>query len=329
MFVFKKEQKEFKIGHIKIGGQPGDNPTLLIGSIFHKGDSLIEDRKNLRFDRKKAKELIQIQEQLSRETGLPCMLDIVANSGDEFKAYIDFIAQVTELPFAIDAWMLKPKLEAAQYVQELGLMDRMLYNSLTVWSEDLKREIREISEIGVKHLTLVPFDDQDLMPSGRITGLRRLLEALHETQFESLLVDTSVMNIPATAISCLANLRIKEKFGLPVGSAPANASYMWKEGKEMWGKEGFAGIDSAVHSIAGVLWNDFLFYGPLTGAPRIFPAVATANAILATLRYGEDGYLSKRENHPLRKLFNSFIQKLEKSNEPKRESTETLQKGTH
>ena len=311
LFHFDRDQKIAKIKKIRVGGQPGENPTLLIGSIFHKGDELIESRKEHRFNQKKAKELIHGQEQLSKETGLPCMLDIVANSGEEFKAYIDFICEVTDLPFAIDAWMMKPKLEAARYVRELGLLDRMLYNSLTVWSEDLKREINAVKEIGVRHLVLVPFDDQDLMPSGRIKGLHRLLEALSEATFESLLVDTSVMNTPATGFCCLANYRIKEEYGLPVGSAPANGSYMWKEAREMWGKEGFAGIDSAVHSIAGVLWHDFLFYGPLTGAQRIFPAVAAANSILATMRYGVEKSLPHEKDHPFRKLFHPFVEKLE------------------
>ncbi len=311
LFQFTREQKIAEIGGIKIGGQPGENPIVLIGSIFHKGDGLIEHRKEGRFNRKKARELIETQERFSRETGLPCMIDIVANSGDEFKAYLDFVIEVTELPFAIDAWMMKPKLEAARYVGSLGLLDRMLYNSLTVWSEELKREKDEMREIGVQHLVLVPFDDQDLMPSGRIKGLHRLFEVLGEAEFESLLIDTSIMNVPATGISCLANYRIKEEFGLPVGSAPANGSYMWKEARELWGKEGFAGIDAAVHSIAGVLWHDFLFYGPLTGAQRIFPAVATASSILAAIRYGEDQSLPQRKDHPFRKLFHAFVEKLE------------------
>lgn len=310
MFHFARSQKTADIGGIRIGGQPGETPTVLIGSIFHKGDRLIESRKDHRFDRGKAQEMIRGQERLSRETGIPAMLDIVGNSGDEFKAYVDFVSQTTGVPFAIDAWMLKPKIEAARYVRDLGLLDRMLYNSLTVWSEDLKGEIDELQEIGVKHLVLVPFDDQDLMPSGRITGLRRLLEALEGTRFESLLVDTSVMNTPAAGFSFLASHRIKEAFGLPAGSSPANGSYLWKEAREKWGSEGFAAVDAAVHGIAGALWNDFLFYGPLAGAGRIFPAVATAQAILATMRYGEEGDLPAEEGHPLRKLFREFFDQL-------------------
>jgi tetrahydromethanopterin S-methyltransferase subunit H len=310
-FGFARKQRVGVIGDIKVGGQPGENPALLIGSIFHKGDALLGSRKERHFDRDKARERIRAQERLSNETGLPCMLDLVANSGEEFKAYIDFILEVTDVPFAIDAWKLEPKLEAARYVQDLGLLNRMVYNSLTVWSEDLEREVQEIKEIGVRHLVLVPFDDQDLMPSGRISGLHRLLKALEGATLESILVDTSVMNVPATGICCLANFRIKEEFGLPVGSAPANGSYMWKEAREKWGREGFFGVDAAVHAVAAVLWHDFLFYGPLTGAPRIFPAMAAANTILATIRYGIGGGLPE-EAYPLKRFFGDFAKQLEK-----------------
>ena len=44
-FHFEKEQKTFQIGDIKVGGQPGENPTVLLASMFHKGDKIVTDRK--------------------------------------------------------------------------------------------------------------------------------------------------------------------------------------------------------------------------------------------------------------------------------------------
>jgi tetrahydromethanopterin S-methyltransferase subunit H len=109
-------------------------------------------------------------------------------------------------------------------------LDRMFYNSLTVWEEELETEIKEISDIGVKHVLLVAFDMADQMPTGRLTGTQKLLDAIEKVgpSFESLFVDTSVMNGPATAFCSLANKLIKQKWGLPTGSAPSNGSYMWK-----------------------------------------------------------------------------------------------------
>ena len=72
------------------------------------------------------------------------MADIVANTGEEFKTFIDFVVDRASMPFCIDAWVMKPKLEGAAYCAEKGLLDRMFYNSLTVWEQDLETEIREI-----------------------------------------------------------------------------------------------------------------------------------------------------------------------------------------
>ena len=121
------------------------------------------------------------------------------------------------MPFCIDAWVMKPKLEKAGNCADKGLLDRVFYNSLTVWEKDLETEIREIYQIGIKHVLLVSFDQADQMPTGRITGTQRLLDAIDKAgaKFESIFVDTSVMNGPATALCGLSNKLIKEKWARP------------------------------------------------------------------------------------------------------------------
>jgi len=46
VFKFEKEQNIFDIAGVKIGGQPGQLPTVLIGSIFyHKHKIVIDEKK--------------------------------------------------------------------------------------------------------------------------------------------------------------------------------------------------------------------------------------------------------------------------------------------
>ena len=87
---------------------------------------------------------------------------------------------------------------------------------------------------------------------------------------------------------------------------------MWKQSREMWGRDGFIGLDAATHAISSVLWSDFIFYGPIAGAPWVFPAVATANAILGTLVFSETKELPKEGSYPLNKLFPDFTEQLSK-----------------
>ena len=313
MFSFETEQKVCEVGGVKFGGQPGEYPTVIVPSIFQKGDRVFEGAKRKKgFNEKRAEELLKSTEKLAEETGVSCMADIVANTGEEFRNYIDFMTSVTDMPFCIDAWIIKPKLEGARYCAEKGLLDRMFYNSLTIWESEIEKEVKEIAEIGVRHVLLVAFDQEDQMPTGRITGTQKLLDVIEkvDARFESIFVDTSVMNGPAVAMCSLANKLIKEKWGLPCASAPSNGSYMWKAAREIWGFKGWAGADAALEGLAATMYHDMIFSGPMAGSSRLFPAVAMADAFTATLVFAESKRLPALESHPLNKLFPDFAGQL-------------------
>ena len=280
--------------------------------LFSKGRQGVSRQTEGGIRRKKAEELIKTMDTLWAETGVPGMADIVGNTGKELQTYVDFVTSVSDMPFCIDAWKMKPKLEGAAYCAEKGLLDRMFYNSITVWEEDLETEIREISQIGVKHVLLVSFDMADQMPSGRISGTQKLLDAIDKVgaQFESIFVDTSVMNGPATAFCGIANRMIKEKWGFPGASAPSNGSYMWKQARDNWGFKGWSSADAGLESLAAFLYHDMIFAGPMAGASRIFPAIAMADAFLASAVFAETRRLPKDPNHPLFKLFPDFVEQL-------------------
>ncbi len=313
MFKFETEQKICEIGGVKFGGQPGEYPTVVCSSIFQKGDKVFEGKRKEGFDQKRAEELLKTQDRLAQETGIPGMADIVANTGQEFKTYIDFVTSVSDMPFCIDAWVMKPKLAGAAYCAEKGLLDRMFYNSLTVWEKDLETEIREIYQLGVKHVLLVAFDQEDQMPSGRISGTQKILDAIEKAgaEFESIFVDTSVMNGPATAFCGIANRMIKEKWGFPGASAPSNGSYMWQKARELWGFKGWSAADAALEALSAFMYHDMIFSGPMAGATRIFPAVAMADAFLSTAAFAETKRLPRDQDHPLYKLFPDFVEQLE------------------
>jgi len=307
MLRFKTEQKVFRIGNIKVGGQPGENPPVLISNMFQKGDGLIESRKEHKFNRKEAEERLREMERLSQETGLPAMVAMVANSADEMKAYIDFFVSVTDMPFAIDIWMPKTRLAAARYAAELGLQDRLLYNSITPWDEDIEGQVLELKELGIKHVVIQAFDMEDKGPNGRIKSLKQMLPLVEKGGFQSILVDTAVMSLPFTAFSLIANRLVKEEFGFPVGCAPSNGTYMWRKATET-GKSSFNAVDAAIEATTA-MGSDFIFYGPMTGTSRVFYAVAAATALLATLSYTE-GTPLHRGAHPLNRLFPEAVEQL-------------------
>ena len=308
MFNFAGKQKVFEISGIKIGGQPGENPPFLIASMFHNKDRILTDRKG-NFDRKKAAELIKTQENLTASTGIPAMVAMVANTPEEAKIYIDFFLETTDMPFGIDMWVAEKREKATEYVSKLGVQDKFLYNSITPWDKDIKGQIAKLKDLGIKHVVVQAFDDTDQTPAGRLKSLESIL-AQGADSFETVIVDTSVMNLPATSFSLIANRMIKEKLGLPCGGAYSNGTHMWKDAKEIWSLDGFKAMDAVAQGMCSVLWSDFNFYGPIVTAPRIFPAVATAHILLSTLVYDETKNIPGNNALPIRKYFADFIEKL-------------------
>lgn len=308
MFRFETEQKVFDIDGIKFGGQPGENPPVMISSMFHNKDRIVQDRKG-NFDRPKAKELIRKQEELSEKTGIPGLVAMVANSPEEAQIYIDFFLETTDMPFGIDMWVAEQRAKATEYVSRLGVQNKFLYNSITPWDKDIKGQVARLKDLGIRHVVVQAFDDQDQTPAGRLKSLEAIL-AQGADSFETVIVDTSVMNLPSTSFSLIANRMIKEKLGLPCGGAYSNGTHMWKEIKEQWGLDGFKAMDAVVQGMSSALWSDFNFCGPIVTAPRVFPAVASAHMLLSTLVYDETNVLFENPNLPIRKYFGDFIAKL-------------------
>jgi tetrahydromethanopterin S-methyltransferase subunit H len=308
MFRMGTQQKVNDIAGAKIGGQPGDRPPLLIASMFHNKDRILADRKG-NFDRQKATELIRQQEALSASTGIPGLVAMVANSAEEAKIYIDFFAATTDMPFGIDMWVAEKRAAATEYVAKLGLQDKFLYNSITPWDKDIRGQVNKLKDLGIKHVVVQAFDDQDQTPAGRLSSLRKLLDQ-GAGEFETVIVDTSVMNLPSTSFSLLANKLIKETLGLPSGGAYSNGTHMWQDAKTLWSLDGFKAMDAVVQGMASVLWSDFNFYGPIVTAPRVFPAVAAAHVMLSTLVYSETGHVPENDQLPIRRYFGEFLEKL-------------------
>jgi len=311
MLRYAKQQKVCVIGGVPVGGQPGENPPLMIGNMFQKGDTLVESRKERRFNRAEAEARIHEMERLSQETGVPGLVAMIANSLDEAKAYVDFFTGVSAMPFGIDIWVQKTRVAVARHIAGLGLQDRFLYNSITPWDEDIEGQVAELRELGIKHVVVQAFDMEDKGPHGRVKSLQKTLPLVEKGNFESVIVDTAVMSLPFTAFSLAANRLVKEEFGIPVGCAPSNGTYMWRKAAGEEGRSRFPAVDAAIEALTAV-GSDFILYGPMTGTARVFSAVAAAVSVLAVQAYAEGAPLPTNMTHPLNLLFPDTVEQLRK-----------------
>jgi len=302
MWKFKANQKIAKIGKIEIGGQPGELPTVLIGTIFYSGQKIVSDYKKGIFDKRKARELLENDERMSIETGNPRIIDVVGETSDALISYIDFVAENTESPFLMDSGSVTARIDALKHVEDVGLLDRAIYNSIDERSKE--EEFEALDECNIQNVVILDFGTKYLFPKDRlklITGTDNLLDKTLKSGVKNVLIDTGTLDVPSTGWSSQAVWEVKDNIGYPAGCAPANSLFDWKKMKERISPT-FEAAGSVVLSFPVVMGSDFLLYGPIKNATWVYHAVSVADAIVA---YSAKifGIKPKSKNHPLYKIF--------------------------
>jgi tetrahydromethanopterin S-methyltransferase subunit H len=305
LFKFGKEQKTFRIGNIEVGGQPGELPTVLIGTIFYQDDRIVENEKTGEFDKQEAEEFIVKQSELSEKTGNPCMLNVVGFSPDAICRYVNFVANRTDVPILVYSPSTDVKIAAVQHCAEVGISDRIIYNHIAYFTRE--EELTSLREAEIKSAVILAFNLSNPRSAGRIEILNgtsnqeSLLKLAERSEVKNILVDGAPCDIPGVGLAAKAISLIKEEFGLPAGGSPYRQLQQWTRLNEY-------GVDAKKTCMAGCMTilqsvgADFLFYGPIKNAKITFPAVAMTDAMIA-YAMREEGIKTKTKNHPLYKIF--------------------------
>jgi len=278
---FGKRQEIFEVGGVKIGGQLGELPTVLIGSIFHHGHRVIKNEASGEFDRVRAEDLVRSQDELSCETGNPCMVDVVGRTSETLIKYIDFVAGITEAPLLINGPSAEVRLSASRHAISVGLKDRVVYNSInfTVTAN----EVNAVRELGLKTAIVQALDPHNPLPRsmvGILRGEQGLIEVARSAGIAEILILAPVIDIPHVGCSADGIRLIKEEFGLPTGSAPVGVLSEWARARE-FGGDTLRLCRPVPAVICQVMGANFIIYGSLAKAREIFPSCALADAMIA------------------------------------------------
>jgi tetrahydromethanopterin S-methyltransferase subunit H len=297
MFHFEVQQKRFKIGNIEIGGIPGKYPTVLVGSIFFRGDKSVEDSYNATINKDMAESAIRLQENFSDKTGNPCAVDVVLSAESNVYKYLDFIREVTDMPIFIDGITSDIKISALNYIEEVGIKD-IIYNSISLSSTD--KEFDTIKNTGVDCAVLLAMNMRNFTSEGRVNTINELIEKSRPYGIEKPLADTCILDIPSLGLGCKALFDIKNMYGIPVGNGAHNAVSTWKGLKLKMGKQAKIPSLTSANIVNVALGADYMLYGPIYHSEYIFPTVGMINAAYGQLILEQGDELS--ESHPRYKI---------------------------
>jgi len=275
------------IAGVRLGGQPGEYPTVLCGTIFYHGHKIIEDEENGIFHREIAATLVNRQAELSDETGVPAMLHIYARTAKAFDRYLSFADETWSGPMIMDSADPDVRASMASLVSELGFADKAVYNSISLGTSDEEADALRRSEIdSAIVLAYNPSDSSvdgcmNILENGGSVKERGLLSLAKDLGMTNLLIDPGVVPLGSGAGSALRfSVVAKAKLGLPVGSGIHNAVSAWKwlKSKSIMDRKCCDAAAAAMQLLAA---GDFLLYGPIENADFIFPVAAMADILVA------------------------------------------------
>jgi tetrahydromethanopterin S-methyltransferase subunit H len=300
-FKFNTKQNIYTIGRAKVGGQPGELPTFLIGSIFWLGQKMVQDANKGIFDAKEAEKIINTMQTQSDITGVQFGFDVVGTTDEAFGKYIDFVAKHCDAPIMLDAMSPKTRMTAANIAKKMGLSDRCLYNS--VYKGVTDAELANLKDSGVKMSIVLADNPKDNTLEGKMSVIQEALALAEKGGITKPLIDTA---IPAFAPDMGTAVRtipiMKEKYGHPVGLGSGNVVTTMGWVKANFAKEFRPGCRTATNAIMQTAGANWLMIGPAEQAEWIFPAVAVTDTYIASAA-GDLGTRPVDETHPIYKAF--------------------------
>ena len=309
MYSFIKEQKEFEVGGISFGGQPGKNPTVLFGTVFYGKQFKTLDETSFKL----AKDMVEIQKALGEKTGVGAVADIYIRGEKNIKTQIDFILDNSDDAFAIDISDAQTRIKTLHYLDERDVLDRVIYNSI-----NLGLTVDEVDALNThtpECAIVLAYNPRDMSVEGRSQILvdgagmlavrdKGLLDIVEDAGIKKILIDTGATPFGSQSAETMRALPVfKNQFGFPTGCSIHNTLESWSWMKDYREEDdvGYNCANAAANSLVSFFSGDYIVYGPASSANHIFPAVAFVDKLVAE---GAVDFFGQNisENHPYHKL---------------------------
>ena len=258
------------------------------------------DEKTGKFDKNILEQELNDFTEVIEETQLQGVIDVVGAYPEVLIKECEFIADNVEYPFLVDGLNDTSRIPAMKGLQEIGLLDKAILNSIDENTND--ENLEKLKEIGVKNAVLLTFGNKYMFPQQKLKFLKEtLIPKAQKANIDNYIVDTAVLDLPSISINFETVGLVKKELGLPAGFAPANAIYGWSFVKK-YGESARCGAIASIMAYCATAPSDFIMFGPIKFAKCVVPAIALIS--------GVNSYYQKRvkrkkisERTPLKTIF--------------------------
>ncbi len=288
MFKFQTVQREVLIGGVKFGGQPGRRRTVLVGSLFYPRHTVVRDPQKGLLDEGRMSERLDRYLSVADSCQCPSALMLYAESCEAARRYLEAVCDRVPGPLFLDSGSAEVRLAFLRQAEEMGLLDRVIYNTINAGLSPEETEALRSSP--PRNAVVLAFNPRGDDVKGRIymleSGDELLPQGLVETaeglDIKNLLLDVAVTSPQQNAGSALRAIMVaKAKWGLPTGCALHNAVECLDLGGTDDPKEARRHVDSSAVAVSMMAGADYVVYGPLEYAKRTMPVATFTDLMLS------------------------------------------------
>lgn len=283
MFVFKKEQQSYDFGGVTIGGHPGENPTVLIGGLFFKGQPIVENTREGSFDKTLALEWVNTATSMVEKTGLPLMIQAFGRTPTAMENHLSWLSEHFDGPIMFESTNAKARIRAIEFCDETGLNTRAIYNSINLSMKDEEKEALKNSSLNMA--VVLGWSPRATSLPQRMETITDMVKLSKELGIEKILVDPATMPVGAGyGLEHRTIIAVKSELGLPTCLGPHNAPSAWRFIKEPGFDDESTHMATIIASTVAsqVLATDSIMYGSMKRTKEVFAAVALISNAMAT-----------------------------------------------
>lgn len=291
---------EVKVGDYTLGGQLGMNPTILFGTIFFEGQTLLMDSETGTFNEDMAKKQISDNAGAGESVSVPVFIDVVADTEAAIEKQIDFTANQFDIPFLVDGSDSDVRIAGLKQAYQSNALQKTVYNSIGVDSPD--EELEAVINHPPAAIIVSAIDTSNYGTDSAIEILYEIKKKLPQNLHKKLLLDIGFLDEASVKMACQIGKKVREDTGLPVGGAPCNGLQMWDALRSRSNAD-FTVCLASTLGFCAAFGMDFLFAGPLRFIRHIAPAQGAVDIYNRYDLMINNRNLSLADNHPMNVMF--------------------------
>jgi tetrahydromethanopterin S-methyltransferase subunit H len=292
LFVFKKEQKTYDFGGVPIGGHPGEHPTVLIGGLFFKGQPIVGDTREGTFDKDLTLKWIDTAALMMEKTGHPFIIQAFGRTPTAMEKHLSWLSENFNGPIMFESINAPARQRAIEYCDEIGLHERVIYNSINLSMKEGEREALKSSKLDMA--VVLGWSPRATSLPDRMKTINEMLEVAKELGITKVLIDPATMPVGAGyGLEYRTMIAVKAELGLPTCLGPHNAPSAWRFLRQ-------PGLDDELTQTAAIVAStvaaqlfatDSIMYGSMVHTKEVFAAVALISNAIATAVAEANGVL--------------------------------------